>query len=716
MQESPTLDLVNDCSRFATGFFEIISASSPHIYHSALASTPRASIVRKLYEPYADPFTRVVHGAAMSWDLNTAATTLPYAIRVAVWSQCNRFIAIARGDTVAVDILDSSTLQRLQTLDSHQKTSALCGALAFSPDGRMLTCSGDGGGPGSGGGSSLELFLVSWDLQTGGIISTIREQGPGQHIAGNPSIAYSRNGKMVCIFYWFHGSAMILTYDVVSGIRMHSHLLGSPFANGDPFSDHGSVSIDIWTHGESLRFVTTGPMTMTIWEIGFASGTTPMEVETLPIPDTVCSTFPSHNDYNDLTERVRFLPVSCRLAIAHEGKVTVWDTRNSKSLLSHADPKCHPRISFSSDGSFFACSTTGTEIHLWKESRTGYRYHKTLTSSTEYSNPLISPNGKLVVAAGGRAIRLWHTKSFPATTSSILTRAPQHFEKIVSFGDRIIRSWYTKSFTTPASGLLTRTPQHTANFVLDFSPDGALAIFARREDNVVTVLDLESGVPQLIINASMGVYGLRVTMTNAVVIGDDKVVAWNLLAGDGVPNGSVGIGDSTWTLNFSGQRQGNVVTASISPDLHHVAFVTFGLPGLRRLYIYSASTGEYIGHSTTNGNTPWFTPDGRGIWCAVSSGEAEVWTIAAYGYPGPSLLVREAPIVDGKHLPEGYPWGSSRGYQTTNYGWVLGPDGKRLLMLAPHWQSYPVRQLWNGRFLALLHDILPGPVILELEA
>ncbi|KAF9646738.1 hypothetical protein BDM02DRAFT_3063999, partial [Thelephora ganbajun] len=47
---SPTLDLVDDCFRFVMRFFEIISTSCPHTYHSALPLCPRESIVRSLYE------------------------------------------------------------------------------------------------------------------------------------------------------------------------------------------------------------------------------------------------------------------------------------------------------------------------------------------------------------------------------------------------------------------------------------------------------------------------------------------------------------------------------------------------------------------------------------------------------------------------------------------------------------------------------------------
>jgi len=67
------------------------------------------------------------------------------------------------------------------------------------------------------------------------------------------------------------------------------------------------------------------------------------------------------------------------------------------------------------------------------------------------------------------------------------------------------------------------------------------------------------------------------------------------------------------------------------------------------------------------------------------------------------------------HPPEGFPWRSSCGYQVTGDWWVLGPGGKRLLMLPPPWQSFAVRRVWKGQFLALLHGGLSEAVILNLN-
>jgi hypothetical protein len=71
--------------------------------------------------------------------------------------------------------------------------------------------------------------------------------------------------------------------------------------------------------------------------------------------------------------------------------------------------------------------------------------------------------------------------------------------------------------------------------------------------------------------------------------------------------------------------------------------------------------------------------------------------------------------IDPEHPPEGYPWAPSHGYQVTDDWWILGPDGKRLLMLPPLWHSNVVQHVWKGQFLALLHGELSEPVIMELK-
>ena len=601
IQESPTLDLANDCSRFVTGYFEVINTSAPHIYHSALVLTPQKSIVRKLYESYAQPFTRVVHGLPTSWDKNTAVTTRPSAIELAVWSPCSRFIAIICHDTTTVDVLDSVTLQRLQTLESPQDTSTWHRAVIFSPDSCILTCSS--GGSVDHRHQCRELSVVSWDLQTGGVASIIKWKGPPRENLGNASIPYSANGKMVAVFHWDWDNCSVSTFifGIVSGMHMHSH----------SFDDHTPLPDGIWTCGEFLRFATVRAGTITIWEVGFTSDATPTRVETLPVPD----------DHGYISGGLRLVPTPCRLALVSGRGVLIHDVRNSKHLLPCTDAGFNTRMSFSSDGRFFAWSS-GSKFYLWKESPTGYILHEILESSTNRPNPLISPNGESIAVVGNHTIRLWRTKS---------------------------------SITTP-SRIPAETLRRTEDFFLGFSPDGTLAVVARRGGNTVTILNINSGVLQLTINPGMGVDGLGVIGNTIVIIGLGKAVTWNLPAGDRVPDARIGLEGSSRMVNFS-LRNPPMNGASISPDSRHVAVISGQPPD--SLSIYCTSTGELLGETSIAGSTPkttlWFSPDGCDVWCVRESGEARrVWRVSggrqrwsAWSQSGVRLMLRGTP---GDHL------------------------------------------------------------------
>ena len=594
----------------------------------------------------------------MSWDGSTAATARPSDLSSVVWSPCDRFIAITCDNTRTVDVLDAVTLQRLQTLESPQDVSTEYRVLIFSPDSRILTCFS---------GVCLlgcELFVVSWDLQTGGMASIIRWPAPDRNAAATPSATYSANGKIVGVSHSTEARSSkhsdIFICDVTSGVLMYSHSLDNTLL----LSDH------IWSHGESLQFATADETSVTIWEVQFTLGAVPTEVETFPAP----------GDFSSESLGFRVLPDPSRLVFAYldRRRIQVWDVRNSRHLLDCADTSFNSAGSFSSNGRFFACPTTGS-TYLWKESPAGYTLLGIVAST---GDPLLAGNGESIVIHSGCTIQLWRTRSFTTIPSSILAKGPQYPE----------------------------------GFILEFCPDERLAVVAKKGNNTVAVLNLKSGVLQLTIDASMGVYGLGVIKNTVAIIGDEKAIAWDLPAGDCVSNARVGLECSSWTINLRVRDSlPNPVTgALISPDSRHIAFVMYELHGNfchTVLHIYNATTGEHLWRRHVWGNTIRFSLDGRDVWCADGIGRMWVWRVG----DEQGALKRLMDEVDMEHPPEGNPWGSFCGYRVTNDWWILGPDGKRLLMLPPPWQSYIVRRVWKGRFLALFHGELAEPIILELE-
>ena len=196
----------------------------------------------------------------------------------------------------------------------------------------------------------------------GGTPTAIRRREPAEFVPIAPSgITYSANGKMVG-GYRYRGHH-ISVCDIATGVLVHSHSLDISV----PFPTH------IWTHGESLLLAVISETTIAIWEVGFTPGATLTEVEVPPTPDRF------HIDH---VEGFQFLPTPCRLAfISWDSGVLVWDFQNSRCLLECTATEFHPRMSFSSNGHFFACPAIESDIYLWKESPTGYIPHRILADT-----------------------------------------------------------------------------------------------------------------------------------------------------------------------------------------------------------------------------------------------------------------------------------------------------------------------------------------------
>ena len=227
-----------------------------------------------------------------------------------------------------------------------------------------------------------------------------------------------------------------------------------------------------------------------------------------------------------------------------------------------------------------------------------------------------------------------------------------------------------------------------------------------KESDTVTFLNLNSGDVQLTINLGMEVYGLRVTENAIGVICLKKVIIWNLPASDSVPDARMKLEGSARTIELSHELN-NVSGVAISSDFRHIATNKFGT-----LRLYSTSTGESLGQIKPKWDaygTPWFSPDGCDVWGVDSSGWADVFRIGGEQ----NMLERLEHRIGPQSPPEGYPWGSSR-YRVTK-GWWLVHGRERLLMLPPPWRSEAVGRVWKGKFLALLHNGLSEPVVLELN-
>ena len=642
IQVSPILDLVNDCFRFVTGFFDLISTSALHIYHSALPLSPQTSIVRVLYEPHARPLAKVIQGVPASWDSSIVDTTFPNTICAAAWSPCNRLVAIAQPSSSEIAILDAVTLDRLYTMCTTGQVHSWKN-LVFSPDSRLLTCHWCT--------AYSANYLVTWDLQTGGLISDISIP---RDLWSYHSMSYSGCGTIIGVLFKGSGIPTIITCNILSGMHISSH------------SVKESVTDTIWTHDKCLRFATMELGSITIWEVGFTSRHVPMEVDSLPTPN--------HFPFTEFL----LLPTLSRLGFICQERVLVWDARHSKMLLNCVNVRNPRDISFSPNGHFVVCSTEGPEFYLWKESPGGYLLHQNLTSSAGPTKQIISPNG----------------------------------ESIVTFGGSMVQRWHTTHSLTPLSSVSTQPSQHTLeDFILEFSPARMLAVFAQRWDDMATILDLRSYTPPTIINTGMEVCGLGVGQNTIIVVGYGKIVTWDVQDRP-YACASIDYHIPITTFRHSGLRLSASISPTLC---HIVVKGTGCLEGDLYIYGVGTEEPLAVARSKglTLGFNPGLSQSSQSVWCATADGDLDEWEIPEGGGGGRIFPVGMYHNLVGPQGE--LPWQSSRGYQVTDEGWIINSSGKRLLWLPHHWRSGCMARKWSENLLALLQGELPAPVILVLE-
>ena len=336
-------------------------------------------------------------------------------------------------------------------------------------------------------------------------------------------------------------------------------------------------------------------------------------------------------------------------------------------------------MSFSPDGSFFASGTTSSEVYLWKYDTNGYIFHRKLSSSVVSPTPLFSPGNDSLITWGRSMIQLWPLDDSPA----------------------------------PASNDVPPTSGQRHPFILRFSPDGTSAAFARLGDNVVTVINPKSGAKQLIVDAEMEVYGLRICDDAVTVEGNSNVIAWDLPKGDGISGCTVTVKDSTRTKTLTGiSRPSRPGFTSISPDLQKIAetLLSAETGSAGSLNVYNVDSGVLVwSGEVPDCSMPWFSQDGSKIWCVGVDGKEHGWKVEGTGEE-----IELVPLTE--NLSGELPWSPSCGRTITDAGEILSHERKRLAVLPPDWMSDERwTRVWSGRFLALVHSTLSDPVVLELE-
>ena len=513
--------------------------------------------------------------------------------------------------------------------------------------------------------------LINWDLQTGGPLGTIF---PDWKIPDMKpfSFTHSEDGKAVAVAYKTNYSAKgcptyIYTYNLLSMTYIRYQHASSE-----------QVIYPIWSHDGCYHYATISPVLgIRIWKSPFISEyPRTKEVKSLPIPNEIVD-----------GSNFLFLPALSRLAFTLKDSIQIWDAKASKLLLKSKftptwlpDMRYPPRSSFSSDGHFFASASATREVYVWRESPTGYVFHQQLpflTSPFPSPGPQLSPNGKSIIIAANSKIHQLQTRNHILSLPSFSTQG---------------------------------TYQH--HFILEFFPNEKFAAFVRWKGNMVTILDLQSGEQRWITDMGVQSDCLGITGSTVIVVGEGKIVAWNL---PGQDNTNISIHDSIQTTILkdlpSPHDLGDPMYMSISPDLSYIMVMRAPTPlSGYTLELDDVSTGRCLAKiQIHNALRPQFTQDKHVVWARNCDSFGEYCEIVGDSISGTVELKLQTTQGPSRILFQESP----HGHNVTDYGWVLSPTGKQLLWLPHHWRSDEWYRTWGGQFLGLSHCDLSDVVILE---
>ncbi|KAF9645958.1 hypothetical protein BDM02DRAFT_3172460, partial [Thelephora ganbajun] len=368
-RDEELLDATRDYSHFVATFFEPISVSVTHIYHSALELSPLSSIVRRWYHRQRhSSLPRVVIGTEESWEEGIIVPSEDRYLSY-TWSPCGQFIA-ARNPQI-VEIRDSLSLELLSTLNFTTPTGHYgTNLLAYSPDGRSIA-------------SLTGTSLAIWDIQTGGVIKEIYHGWLDKCM----SLLWSLDGSTIGITGikdWQTDTYVVHTYDVASGT---AHSPGTFESVGDPF---------IWAYGTSFRVMTTEwdgwAHTINIFEVGSIL----TKIEYIRIRGEYFAI----RSFSQTTHCI-FGSASSRLVIL--------DVRDSHYLLGEDAFPVYSQC-FSSDGSLFAASGK-CSFCIWKYTSDRYvRWREfsilELTSTYEHDFLRFLPTSSLLLGCPNGILKL----------------------------------------------------------------------------------------------------------------------------------------------------------------------------------------------------------------------------------------------------------------------------------------------------------------------
>jgi len=169
--------IVTDSKRFVLRFFDVIEASAPHTYDSALLWCPITSRVRNLYQDDIPKDVRLLNSVENSWDACTRTIETRGWAGSMSYSHRDDLIAVCEFENACVEVFEVSTGRRRALLSRNESRPL---SVAFSPDDAFIATGCHSG------------IIDIWDLQTGSLVCALEG-----HTHWVNAVAFSPCGTMI---------------------------------------------------------------------------------------------------------------------------------------------------------------------------------------------------------------------------------------------------------------------------------------------------------------------------------------------------------------------------------------------------------------------------------------------------------------------------------------------------------------------------------------
>ncbi|KJA14825.1 hypothetical protein HYPSUDRAFT_80696 [Hypholoma sublateritium FD-334 SS-4] len=495
--------LCYDGYRFILSYQVPIAKGPSQVYRSALAFTPKETLLYKMYQQELHNCLHVLHGVGPRWSprLTTVQCGWGGSLTSVTYSPTGQYFATGTSSS-RISVWDATSYDKVVSFDHDGEIYALC----FTPDGHHLLSANSNG------------VICIWDIiSSTAILSLDGHSAPIHSLSARPKTSIFASASV-------DATVRIWNWNITSGSQIALLPHGQAAVFSVVFFPDGSFhllsgaadkQIRLWDAERStvLRIFkgNTGPIrTLSISADGlqFASGSDDNSIRIFSLSgesdNDAISTLKGHTKP---IHSVAFSPINSSQLVSggpDEYMTCGWDI-NSQNVVATFRGKI-AGIAYAPDGRTFISAHTDGTYRIWDAMATPEA--KDPADHTDFVHALtFSLDGRLIATAGGhveRSVKIWdaiagkhlHTLLGHDWAVYSLSFSPDGSKLASGSGDYTARVWDVESGTGVA---VLHHPSYVKH--IDFHEDGRQVV--SQTDEMTYIWDLEH--PEIPTDTKVGV-------------------------------------------------------------------------------------------------------------------------------------------------------------------------------------------------------------------